>query len=50
MRLTRETEREKDGRWLAEVPGTRGVMSYGPTRPAAMAKAEALAFRKLAAE
>ena len=48
MRLTRETEQETDGRWLAEVPELAGVMAYGPTRAAAMAKAEALAFRVLA--
>jgi predicted RNase H-like HicB family nuclease len=48
MRLTLETEQETDGRWLAEVPELVGVMAYGPTRAAAMAKAEALAFRVLA--
>jgi predicted RNA binding protein YcfA (HicA-like mRNA interferase family) len=45
MRLTLETEQETDGRWLAEVPELAGVLAYGPTRAAAMAKAEALAFR-----
>ena len=48
MRPTLETEQETDGRWLAEVPELAGVMAYGPTRDAAMAKAEALAFRVLA--
>ncbi len=48
MRLTLETEQETDGRWLAEVPELAGVMAYGPTRAAAMARAEALAFRVLA--
>jgi predicted RNase H-like HicB family nuclease len=48
MGLTLETEQETDGRWLAEVPELAGVMAYGPTRAAAMAKAEALAFRALA--
>ena len=48
MRLTLETDQETDGRWLAEVPELAGVMAYGPTRAAAMAKAEALAFRVLA--
>jgi predicted RNase H-like HicB family nuclease len=48
MQLTLETEQETDGRWLAEVPELAGVMAYGPTRAAAMAKAEALAFRVLA--
>ena len=48
MRLTLETEQETDGRWLAEVPELAGVVAYGATRAAAMAKAEALAFRVLA--
>ena len=26
-----ETEREDDGRWLAEVPALPGVLSYGAT-------------------
>ena len=48
MQLTLETEQESDGRWLAEVPEIAGAMAYGPTRAAAMAKAEALALRALA--
>ena len=48
MRLTMETELETDGRWIAEVPELPGVMAYGATRAAAMANAEALAFRVLA--
>jgi predicted RNase H-like HicB family nuclease len=48
MQLTLETEQETDGRWLAEVPELAGVMAFGSTRAAAMAKAEALAFRVLA--
>lgn len=48
MRLTLEVERESDGRWIAEVPELPGAMAYGETREAAMAKAEALAFRALA--
>jgi predicted RNase H-like HicB family nuclease len=27
-----ETEREEDGRWIAEVPELPEVMAYGPTR------------------
>jgi len=46
MRL--EIEREKDGRWIAEVPDLSGVMVYGKTREKAIAKAEALALRVLA--
>jgi predicted RNase H-like HicB family nuclease len=48
MRLTLDTEQEADGRWIAEVPELAGVIAYGATRGAAMAKAEALALRALA--
>ena len=43
-----EIEREKDGRWIAEVPDLPGVMVYGKTRPQALAKVEALALRVIA--
>jgi predicted RNase H-like HicB family nuclease len=43
-----ETEREEDGRWIAEVPALPGVLAYGATREAAIAKAQALALRVLA--
>ena len=46
--FTVEVEREEDGRWIAEVPALPGVMVYGSTREAAMAKVEALALRVLA--
>jgi predicted RNase H-like HicB family nuclease len=39
-----ETERETDGRWLAEVTTFPGVMTYGTTRAGAIAAAEALAL------
>jgi predicted RNase H-like HicB family nuclease len=48
MNLTFEVEQEDDGRWIAEVPELPGVLAYGATREAAMAKAEALALRVLA--
>jgi predicted RNase H-like HicB family nuclease len=48
MKLTIETEREDDGRWLAEVPELPGVLAYGATENEAAAKAEALALRVLA--
>ncbi len=48
MNLTLETEQEADGRWIAEVPELAGVLAYGATREAAMAKAEALALRVIA--
>ncbi len=43
-----ETEREDDGRWIAEVPALPGVLAYGMTREAAIASAQALALRVLA--
>ena len=43
-----ETEREEDGRWLAEIAILPGVMGYGASREAAVVKAKALAFRVLA--
>ena len=48
MKLTIETEREEDGRWIAEVPELPGVMVYGTTREEAVAQAEVLALRVLA--
>ncbi|MBC8048548.1 MAG: type II toxin-antitoxin system HicB family antitoxin [Chitinophagales bacterium] len=48
MNLTIETDREDDGRWIAEVPELPGVLAYGATRHEAMAKAEVLALRVLA--
>ncbi len=43
-----ETEREDDGRWIAEVQALPGAIAYGQTREQAIAKAEALALRVLA--
>lgn len=48
MHVTIESEREEDGRWLAEVVGIPGVLAYGATQAEAMMKAEALALRALA--
>jgi len=48
VRFTVETERETDGRWIAEVLEIPGAMKYGETREAAIAQAEALALRVLA--
>ena len=48
MHLTVETDREEDGRWIAEVPDLAGVLAYGETRDQAIARAEALALRVLA--
>ena len=43
-----EIEREKDGRWIGEVPDLPGVMVYAKTRAEAVAKVEALALRIIA--
>jgi predicted RNase H-like HicB family nuclease len=43
-----ETEREEDGRWIAEVPDLPGAMAYGKTRDEAISKVKALALRVLA--
>jgi predicted RNase H-like HicB family nuclease len=48
MKLRIETEREVDGRWIADIPSLPGVMAYGATKKEAIAKAEALALRVLA--
>jgi len=40
--------REKDGRWLADIPALPGVTAYGRTRKQAMAAAQALALRLIA--
>ena len=43
-----ETEREDDGRWIAEVPDLPGVLVYGADEADARRKAEALALRVIA--
>jgi len=48
MQLSIESEREDDGRWLAEVPQLPGVAAYGANRNEARAKAQVLALRVLA--
>jgi predicted RNase H-like HicB family nuclease len=40
-----ETEREDDGRWLAEVLELPGVLVYGDTQQAALSRVQALALR-----
>ena len=46
--MTIETEREADGRWLAEVLEIVGALTYGATREQAIASAKALALRVIA--
>lgn len=43
-----EFEKEKDGRWIAEIPKLPGVMAYGKTRREAEQKVYAAALRTLA--
>ena len=43
-----ELEREKDGRWIAEIPELPGVMVYGETSDEARSKVQALALRVVA--
>ena len=45
-----ETERETDGRWIAEIAAMPGVLAYGTTEKQARAKAYALALRVIADE
>ena len=40
-----EFSRERDGRWIADVPALPGVTVYGRTRKRALASAELLALR-----
>ncbi|WP_071889773.1 type II toxin-antitoxin system HicB family antitoxin [Hymenobacter sp. PAMC 26628] len=46
--MTIETEREANGRWLAELLQIAGALAYGPTREQAIANAQALALRVIA--
>jgi predicted RNase H-like HicB family nuclease len=43
-----ESEREEDGRWIAEVPALPGVLTYGVSEAEARSKAMALALRVIA--
>jgi predicted RNase H-like HicB family nuclease len=43
-----ESEREDDGRWIAEVPALPGVLTYGATEVEARSKVTALALRVIA--
>jgi predicted RNase H-like HicB family nuclease len=48
MNITFETERETDGRWIAEVPELAGVLTYGSTELEAITNAKELAARVIA--
>src|SRR5262245_57158456 len=43
-----ETEREDDGRWLAEVLELPGVLAYGESEDIARSRVQALALRIIA--
>ena len=48
MTMKIEIEREKDDRWIAEVPDLPGVMAYAESREQAISRVEALALRVIA--
>ncbi|MGA3371569.1 MAG: type II toxin-antitoxin system HicB family antitoxin [Terracidiphilus sp.] len=41
-------DREKDGRWIAEIESLPGALAYGATKAEAQSKVEALALRVVA--
>ena len=43
-----ETEREDDGRWIAEIAAMPGVLAYGATEAEAQARVTALGLRVIA--
>jgi predicted RNase H-like HicB family nuclease len=43
-----ESEREEDGRWMAEVPSLPGVLVHGASEAEARSKVQALALRVIA--
>src|SRR5438046_7930930 len=46
--LNIDTEREDDGRWIAEIASLPGVLAYGQTREEAVARTQSLALRVFA--
>ena len=48
LQIDIETEREADGRWIAEVPNIPAAMAYGKTKEQAKNKAKVVASRVLA--
>jgi len=44
LQVTIQTEREEDGRWIAEIPEVPGALAYGATVGEARAKAYAIAL------
>jgi predicted RNase H-like HicB family nuclease len=50
VKLPIETEREADGRWIADIPALPGVMAYGRDQVEAIAAVKVLALRVIADE
>ena len=48
LRFSIETEREADGRWIAEIPQIPGALAYGTSKDEAIKKAYAIALRAVA--
>ncbi len=48
MEFQVETDREADGRWIAEIASLPGVMAYGDTKRRAISRTTALAMQVLA--
>ena len=48
LRFNIETERENDGRWIAEIADIPGILAYGRTENQDKANAYALALRVIA--
>ena len=48
LRFVIETEREADGRWIAEISQVPGALAYGTTKEEAANKAYAIALRSIA--
>lgn len=48
MEFRIETDREADGRWIAEIPSLPGVMAYGDTKDRAISRVTALALQVVA--
>jgi len=48
LRFSIQTEREADGRWIAEIPEVPGALAYGDTQQEAVVKAYAIALRSVA--
>ena len=50
MRFSIQTEREEDGRWIAEIPEVPGALAYGATVDEASPKLTRLPCERVADE